>query len=249
MRRVAITIILVVGILVGGLFIAPRVVLYLSKVHVAREFAADRGLLNSVPQTVPRVIAQADDYTNTVWMDIDGCAIGFPSDRFTPDTNPKRRNLVLHHSRYRILVRLGVDANTYQQVMQPLGFTNVYAFLLSVFNARERDIMQLRNLDELLRHRVLLTEKAIIAPSGSEDSFIKFTRADLRGFIMGKPGHNKFLFVYVYVPSEQCFIDIGVIREGHMEDSDIVDLIGALKIGPNHALQATATTPSVLTDK
>lgn len=250
MRRLTIILVLVLAVVVAGIVAAPRLMLHFAKVRAVKKFADDEKtletipvkILNIIPASTPIKLSPAVEYDSTVWMNITNsdCALGFPSDQFTRDSDPRRKNAVIHHSGYRLLISSGASATEFAPAMEPLGFTNLYDFVLAAYRATERDIPRQPNVDALQRHLVLLEVKQMFAPLQFEDSCIEFARDDLKGFIIGDPRRTKILFVRVYVQSEQQFFDLGVIQEAHMQLSDFEEMIRVLKVGPNKAAAASS---------
>jgi hypothetical protein len=240
MRRASIIIVVLVGILVGCFLAVPRLILHSAKTQAVKKYASEKfteKTLNTVPKSPPQRVVPTPDYQSTVWMSVADteCRLGFPADRFHRDDHPKRENAVIHHSRYRALILSGARSAQFASVMQSLGFTNLYDFVLNVFRATERDISQQSSMDSLQRQMVLLDAKLMLAPVGFDDSCIEFIRDDLRGFIIGDPARTKNLYVLVYIESKQQFIDLGVIQEAPIHMSDLEELISVLKVGSNSA--------------
>jgi len=229
MHRATLIIAVVAVGVVGWLFVAPRIVLYAAQRRAIQEFADGRAVLNAVPQSPFRRIAPAGDYTNSVWMDAGGCAIGFPADYYVRDSDPKRGKGMLHHLRYRILVLPGLNAKEFDPVMQPLNETNFYGFIISALNATERDIPNQRSMDALMKHLILLKVKRLL-PIGIEESCILFDRGDLKGFIILDPTRSHIATVCIYIESEQKLVYLGVIQEARIGIADLEKLISFLKV-------------------
>lgn len=237
--RQAITIIVILVVALGGCFLViPHLILHSAKVRAIKKYTNEKfteKTLNTVPKSPPQKIASALDYKNTVWISVTntGCQLGFPADRFHRDDNPQREYMVIYHPKYRVLILSGASATEFAPAMQPLGFTNLYDFVLSVYRTTERDISRQSSMDTLQRHTVLLDAKLMMAPVSFKNSCIEFTRNDVKGFIVGDPARSGNLYVLLYVESKQQFIDIGIIRKAPLQMSDLEELISALKVGSN----------------
>jgi hypothetical protein len=240
MRRASTIIVVVVGILVGRLLIFPEFVLHSAKTQAIKKYTNEKfteKTLNSVPKSPPQRVTPTVDYESTVWMCITNtdCRVGFPSDRFHRDDIPRRENVVIHHAKYRALILSDFSATEFAPVMEPLGFTNLYEFVVRVYGATERDISRQPNMDALQKHLVLLDAKLMLAAVGFEDSCIEFNRGDLKGFIIGDPAGSKYSYVRIYIESKQQFINLAVIREAPIQMSDLEELISVLKVGSNNS--------------
>jgi hypothetical protein len=223
--------------LLGGLliwlYIVPGVVLYMAKAAATREFADEyansRAVLNAVPRS--KKLGLANNYTNTVWLNVGGCPVGFPAEFYTPDTNPKRKNVVLHHAHYRVLVLPGDDAKEFGEVMQSLNETNLYELVLKAFNATEKDILKQRSMSALEKHVNLLKLKEMMSCLGFEHSCIQFDRGDLKGFIIGNPACDKEVFIRVFIEGGQKCIDLSVIQSERGHISDFEEMVSVVKVG------------------
>jgi hypothetical protein len=186
-------------------------------------------------------------YTNEFLVYTHDQVLAFPADRFSEDSNPKRRNMMVHHSHYRVMIMSGADKETFSPIMQDLNLTNsdLYGFFQTVLNATEHAIPQRPDMDSLQRHLVFLTAKDMLVPVGGEVSMIEFKREDLKGFIFGEPTKTKSVYVSVFVEKAQRFIDLGIIREKGVtkekpiQMSDIEELISVIKVRPNVAVEVT----------
>jgi len=187
--RILAAIIIAVALLGLGLLLCwPSVALYSAKKAALRDFADARAELNILPTEPPKVIRSADGFTNRVTVEVAGCTLSLPSDTFVHDPNPKHWNVVLNHSRYRMLIfSSSMDTDEWNDVMKSVGQTNRYEYVRSIYNATERGISKQRDMDALLRHVILLKAKLMISPPGFEESCIEFDRGDLKGFIIGDP--------------------------------------------------------------
>jgi hypothetical protein len=235
MRRISLIIALIAAILIGGFLAAPWFILYAAKVRAVKQYTREpftERTLNRVPESPPQHIAARLDYPDTVWMNgTDGvCRLGFPSDRFRRDDDPKRANAVIHHQRYRALIFPGRSAPEFAPVMQPFGFTNLYDFISDAFRATVRDISPQPNMEALLRHTVLLDAKLMLAPVGFEESCREFFRDNVKGFIIGDPVRSKHVFLWVFFEDQQQFVDLGVIPEAPISMSDLEALISVMKV-------------------
>jgi hypothetical protein len=141
---------------------------------------------------------------------------------------------MIHHLKYRALILSGASATEFAPVMQPLGFTNLYDFVLTTYRATQRDIQRQPSWNALQRHLVLLEAKTMLAQPCFEDSCIEFTRDDVKGFIVGDPARTqKGVYINVYNESQQQFIVLGVLRKAPIQMSDLEELISVLKVGSN----------------
>jgi hypothetical protein len=203
----------------------------MAKAAATREFANEyaHAVLNAVPRS--KKIALANNYTNTVWLNVGGCPVGFPGELYAPDTNPKRKNVVLHHAGYRVLVSPGSDAKEFDGVMQSLNETNLYELVLKAFNSTEKDILKQRSMSALEKHVLLLKLKLMMSCLGFEDSCIQFDRGDLKGFIIGNPACDKKVFIRVFIEGGQKYIDLSVIQSEHNHMSEFEKLVSAVKVG------------------
>lgn len=243
MRRASIIIAILVFVLVTCVLAVPRLTLNSAKNRAIEKYADGQWgekALNTIPKAPPRRVASAADYQSTVWMKVADteCRLGFPSDRFRRDVDPKRENVVIHHQRYRALIHSGASGARFAPVMQPLGFTNLYEFVSSVFRTTERDIPRQSSMDALQRHTVLLDAKLMLAPVCFVDSCIEIVRDELKGFIVGDPARTTNLNLLVFIESKQQFIDLGVIQETPIQMSDLEELISVLKVGSTKSAAA-----------
>jgi hypothetical protein len=232
MRRVALILVCVGAALTASLFIRDQILLHGAKTRAEKEYASAKEILNLVPLAARRIPAK--DYTNTTWITVPGVQLGFPADHFTRDSNPKRENFCLYHSRYRILVWSdGAGAKEFAPVMEPFAETNLYRFVRTAFNATEKQISEQPSRRALERHMLLLKVKIMMAPAGFEYMCAEFDRGDLRGFIAGDPARNKILNVLVWLESRQQFINLGLISKQPLQMSEIDELISVLKVEQN----------------
>ena len=228
MRRVAFIILCICAVLGISLFIRSQVFLRLAKAQAQKEHAEEKDVLNSAPGT-PRQLSTVD-YTNGVSVAVAGVRLGFPSDRFTRDTNPERENVHLYHSRYRVMVMPSADSKMFAPVMQFVGETNFYRFIQTAYNATEGQIQEQSSLRALERHLILLKAKSMAAPVGFDSLCAEFDRGDLHGFIVGDPTRNKHLYIRFYLARQEQFVDLGLIAKQPLQMSDIEELISVLKV-------------------
>jgi hypothetical protein len=233
MRRTGLIITVILAVLIGSIFAVSKIRFHMAKAQAQKEMAEKDGyalaVLNSVPKSPPKRIRSSDGYTNTIWMNVDGYDLGFPAERYTRDTDPKRKDVVLHHAQYRILIFPGSGTNEFESVMQFVNETNFYDFSRNVFNATANDIPRQQNKEALERRLILLKTKMMLAPIGFQDSCIEFDRGDLKGFIIGDPARNKYVYIRIYIEAGQKYIDLSVIQEAKIQFSDLEELISALK--------------------
>jgi hypothetical protein len=228
MRRVGL-IVIVIAVCVAGYGAKWLIELQLAKAKAEKKFADGKAFLNSVPSPACRKLSTID-YTNVTWITMTNARLGFPTDRFTRDSNPKRENLKLHHDRYNLLIFPGHSAAEWAPVTQPLEETNFYRFNRAVFNATERDIRSQWSIKGLYQHLTLLEAKWLIAKGRIEEGCFEFDRDGLKGFIVGDPKRFKQSFILVYLESQKQFVDIGVISKVPLEISALEELVSVLKV-------------------
>jgi hypothetical protein len=228
MRRVVLILACLFAAVGLSLFVRSRVVLHLAKARAEKEHADAKNVLNSVPGTARKL--SVIDYTNVVSVSVAGVRLGFPSDQFIRDSNPKRENVHLYHSRYRVMVMPSADSKMFAPVMLFVGETNFYRFLRTAYNATERQIQEQSSMRALERHLILLEAKSMAAPVGFDSFCAEFDRRDLRGFIVGDPTRNKHLYIRFYLPRQEQFVDLGLIAKQPLQMSDIEELISVLKV-------------------
>src|SRR6185312_9714671 len=118
MRQAGLIIAAVLVFFVASVCLVPQIALHSARVQVKKEWltaktgtpeerAFEYAEINSIPKSLPKKIALSNNYTNTIWLNVAGSDFGFPGDRFTRDSDPKRENIELHGARYRILVSSG----------------------------------------------------------------------------------------------------------------------------------------------
>jgi hypothetical protein len=233
MRRAGLIIGIILAILIGSIFAVPKIRFHIARdqalKEIVKEGGYDHAVLSAIPQSPPKRIMPSNGYTNTIWLNVGGYLLGFPADRYTRDTDPKRENVVLHNARYRLLVMPGSGTNEFEEVMQFVNETNFFDFSRNAYNATENDIMRQSNRDALERRLILLKAKLMLAPVGYKDSCIEFDRGDLKGFIIGDPARYKSVYVRIYIESGQKYIDLGVIQETKIQFSGLEELISVLK--------------------
>jgi hypothetical protein len=213
----------------ANLFIRSKVMLHTAKARAEKEYANIRSDLNTVPLSPPRKLP-VKDQTNTTWVSVAGSGVGVPADQFTRDSNPKRENFMLHHARYRLLVDAGHEAKAWAPVLQPLGETNFYRFVRTVLNATERDIRAHGSREKLDRHLLLLKAKVMMTTANFALGCVEFDRGDVKGFIIGDPTRDKFVFIRIYLERRQQFIDVSLIGKAPFQMSEVEELISALKV-------------------
>jgi hypothetical protein len=227
------------AILAGIVLMGRGMALRTAKAHAIVEFSTNKEFLNMVP--AQRSIPRATDYTNELLVYTDGQILAFPTDRFSHDSKPKRRNVYVHHSRYRILMLPGTGKDTWGSIMQDLNHTDLYRFFQTVLSTTEHAITEEPDMDSLEKHMLFLTAKKMMVPGNGEFSMIEFKREDLKGFIFGDPAKTDHLYVSIFVEKAQRFVELGIIQEKPLQMSDVDELISVLKIRPNVALEVTNT--------
>jgi hypothetical protein len=228
MRRVVPILFCVFAAVGLSIFVWSRVVLHLAKARAEKEHADEKNVLNSVPGTARKL--KRIDYTNVMYVAVAGVRLGFPSDQFTRDSNPKRENVYLYHSRYRVMVMPGAEGKMFAPVMQFVGETNFYRFVRTAYNTTERQIQEQSSMRALERHLILLNAKSMEAPVGFDSFCAEFDRGDLQGFIFGDPTRNKHLYIRFYLRRQEQFVDLGLIAKQPLLMSDIEELISFLKV-------------------
>jgi hypothetical protein len=240
MRRVGSIIAVALVLLVGSIYFAPRITLHFAKARAqkelipaeatAEELAFASAEIDSVPQSSPEKIAFANDYTNTIWLNVASHDLGFPGDRFMRDSDPKRQNVELHGIQYRILVFQGSDLEEWASIMEFVNETNFYNFSRRAFNTTRSDIDRQPDRSALERCMLLLKAKRMLAAVGYTDSCIEFDRGDLKGFIIGDPTRRRNVYIRIYVDGGQRFIDLGIIQDKRTQMSELEELISVLKL-------------------
>ena len=229
-RRVAVLVggcVLVVAVLL--VFFLPRVPLYLAKREAERELKDDYEFYDAIPLPSIRKLP-VTDYTNVLWVEVEGFRFGFPAGQFTLDPKSNRQMAKLNHDRYRLLCFPGFGAETLTEFMQPLGETNLYPFFRKVLHATRRQVWEQKSLAELARHRDLLVAKGCIVPGDLAAYCVEFDRGDLMGFAFGDPSHSKHLYLRIYLPRQEQFVDLGLITKVPLQTNEIESLISSVKL-------------------
>jgi hypothetical protein len=227
-RRVVLILFCVFAAVGLSIFVRSRVVLQLAKARAEKEHADGKNVLNSVLGTARKL--RRIDYTNVMYVAVAGVRLGFPSDQFTRDSNPKRENVSVYHSRYRVMVMSGAESKMFAPVMEFVGETNFYRFIRTAYSATEREIREQSNTRALERHLILLNTKGLMAPVGFDSFCAEFDRGDLQGFIVGDPARNKHLYILFYLAQQEQFVDLGLIAKQPLQMSEIDELISVLKV-------------------
>jgi hypothetical protein len=165
-----------------------------AKARIEKKHADEQQVLDSVPIT-PRHQLPPTDNTNVVWMDVAGVRLGFPGDQFRRDADPRRENVLLYHSKYRLMLSRCAEAGEFAEVMSFVKETNFFRFVRTALNSTTRQIKEQRTGEALERLDLLLTAKSMMAPLGFDDFCCEFDRGDLKGFIVGNPVQSKAVYV------------------------------------------------------
>jgi hypothetical protein len=235
----AIAVVMALAVLAGVVLEARRAALRTAKAQAIEKYSTNKEVLNAVPPSRSESIPMATAYTNELAVYTGDQCLAFPADRFSEDSKPSRRNRMVHHSRYRVMIMEGTGKGTWGSIMEDLNETNLYSFFSDVLNTTEHAIAVQPDIDSLQRHLVFLTAKEMLVPASGESSMIEFKREDLKGFIFGEPTKTRFVYVYIFIEKAQRFVVLGIIKEKPIQMSDIEELISVLRVRPNVAVEVT----------